>query len=379
MARSFWIRRHVEPIGLDLGTRCIRMLQLARHRGQITVVGFAQRALPPGQHAPAEYERLAVAAVNEMFAEGCFVGRDVVTQLGWDQLQVRNLRVPVMPENEVGEVVKFEAAERFGLDPAQAELRFIVAGDVRQGAEIRQEVIVLGASAADLEKHTNLLGRLNVRPVAIDAGLCALFRGFERFLRREEDRGAVSALVDVGYAATRLVVSRGPDIIFYKSIRIGGLRFDELASEALDMSLAEAAELRIRLHQQQMRQEVGLPEPQAAEERVGESVQRALLDSLRPAIEQLSKEIALCLRYCSVTFRGIRADEVTVIGGEAYSTDLLRMLSDQVNLPFKQGRPLRNLTSEVDMGGADRRSGQPEWATAMGLALKPTQVSEAAA
>ena len=350
------------------------MLQTARWRGQVSIVACAQRLLPPGAHSVPEYERLAVDAVHDMLAEGGFLGRETVTQVGWDALAVRNLRVPVMPEDEVARVVEFEASERFGLEPSAAELRFLVAGDVRQGTEMRQELIVLGATTADLERHTALLDRMGLRPAAIDAGPCAVFRGFERFLRRDEDRNAVNAFVDLGCGAARLIVARGPEIIFYKAVPIGAGRFDELASEQLDLSLAEASELRLRLHRQQMLEAIGVES--GCEETVAPSVQRALADALRPAVEQLGKEITLCLRYCSVTFRGIRCDEVTVVGGEAHGQDLLRMLSDQVGVPFRVGRPMRGLGSETDAGGVDRRSGQPEWATALGLALKP--VGEAA-
>jgi len=41
-------------------------------------------------------------------------------------------------------------------------------------------------------------------------------------------------------------------------------------------------------------------------------------------------------------------------------------------VPFHPGRPLRNIACDRDFDGIDRRTGQPEWATAMGLALKPS-------
>ena len=99
MSRSFsWVRRSVGPIGIDFGSRCVRMVQLARHRGQTTVIGHERRVIPPGPHTPTEYQRFHARAVTEMLAQGTFVGRDVVTALPWDDLQARNLRIPVMPE-----------------------------------------------------------------------------------------------------------------------------------------------------------------------------------------------------------------------------------------------------------------------------------------
>jgi Tfp pilus assembly PilM family ATPase len=59
------------------------------------------------------------------------------------------------------------------------------------------------------------------------------------------------------------------------------------------------------------------------------------------------------------------------VGGEAGNVDTLRLLADQVNVPLQVGRPVRNIGTDGGGSGADRRSGQPEWATAVGLALKP--------
>lgn len=371
VSRSFsWVRRNVSPIAVDFGTRVIRMLQLANYRGQPSIIACSERALPPGTHSSADYEQMRCEAVKEMLAEDSFIGREAATAVRWDDLQIRNLRIPQMPEEEIGNVIRFEAAERFALSPSDAEIRFLLAGDVRQGTEVRQEVIAMGVGGQTINAHITMLSRLGLQPVAIDAGPCAMFRPFERFLRRDEDANAVNAFVDMGYTATRVVVSRGPNLIFYKAIPIGGRRYDELLSQQLDLSLADAAQLRIRLHRQHVADLTGQPHQLTDDEVVNEDTQRAVIDALRPALEQLSKEIGLCLRYCSVTFRGIRSEAVTAIGGDACNRDVLRVLSDQVNVPFNVGKPMRNIGADAEFGGSERRTGQPEWATALGLALK---------
>ena len=48
-----------------------------------------------------------------------------------------------------------------------------------------------------------------------------------------------------------------------------------------------------------------------------------------------------------------------------------RFLADQVGLPFEVGRPMRNMVLDCGGNTLDRRAGQPEWAMATGLALKP--------
>jgi len=347
------------------------MVQLTRQRGQIAVVASAERLLPSGPHSVGEYEHLRTKAVAEMLAEGHIVGRDVITALNWEDLQVRNLRIPQMPEEEIEPVIQFEAAERFGLDPTNSEVRYMLAGDVRQGTEVKQEVIAFAVSQSIVDAHLAMLAKLGLNPVALDAGPCAVFRSFERFLRRDEDANEVNVYVDLGYSASRIVVARGPNIIFFKAIPIGGRRFDELVSEQLDLSPADATQLRFRWHRQHVAALTGQSDQLSDDDRVGEDLQQALIEALRPALEQLAKEISLCLRYCSVTFRGMRTQSVTAVGGEACNRDILRVLSDLTNVPFHIGKAMKNIGAEGEFGGSDRRTGQPEWAVAVGLAMKP--------
>jgi Tfp pilus assembly PilM family ATPase len=159
-------------------------------------------------------------------------------------------------------------------------------------------------------------------------------------------------------------MSRGSEINFVKSIPVGGRRFDELVAEAMSLSPHDAVQLRQRLLRQQVSESTSADAPP------DENIRRAVLDAIRPALEQLSKEIALCVRYGSVTFRGPRADAITAIGGEAANADVLQVLTDQVRVPLHLGKPLRNITLETEIQGIDRRNGQPEWTTAIGLALK---------
>ena len=307
-----------------------------------------------------------------------FQGREVVTAVDWDDMKLRNLRLPTMPEEEVAEALLFEASERFNIDPANTELRHIIAGDVRQGNDIRQEVIVMAVDRDVIDSRIAQLTHLGLTPVAMDAPFCALFRNFERFLRRQEDADLVNVFVDIGYAASRVLVSRGDKLIFVKSIPIGGRRFDELFAEHMNLDPNEAAQLQNRNGISTSEKQHGVA-ASAGNADANSAVRRAMLDAIRPAVTQLGKEIGLCVRYCSVTFRGPRSQTITVVGGAATNGDMLQMLSDQMSLPFRQGQPAKKITLESPLATTDRRTGQPEWATVLGLALRPISHEVAAA
>ncbi|HRK31443.1 MAG TPA: hypothetical protein PLD59_10225, partial [Tepidisphaeraceae bacterium] len=91
----------------------------------------------------------------------------------------------------------------------------------------------------------------------------------------------------------------------------------------------------------------------------------------RPIMENLAREIALCLRYYSVTFRGSRPLSVRMIGGEGNDAQLIRIASGALSIPVAAWRAIENVDYTA-MRIALRRGQMSEWSVAMGLSLKGT-------
>jgi hypothetical protein len=89
-------------------------------------------------------------------------------------------------------------------------------------------------------------------------------------------------------------------------------------------------------------------------------------------MEDLGREVALCLRYYSVTFRGHRPSKVKLLGGEAADPQLQAILSAALTIPVETGRPLYSVDTSK-MKPTDRRGNMSEWAAALGLSLKFTK------
>lgn len=361
-----WPRRNVRPIGIDFGTSAIRMMQVGGTSGGLTISAAAQSLYPADAGDDRERRSATVAAAREMLSGHGFVGRRVVTALAHHDVLIKNLRLPPIPEEELAAAIRYEASERFGLSDAGTEYRHLAGGTVGSGDQEQQEIAVLAAADEAIRRHLDLVVELGLTVEAVDIGPCAVFRPFERFLRRDADAEAVNAFVDLGRSGTRIMVGRGREIIFVKALDIGGARFDALASERLSVDPQEARGLRRRM----ANAELGLPE--ADDEPVSRQVREEVDQAIRPAVEQLGKEISLCLRYCAVTFRGPRCESVTCVGGEASSADLLNHLGEAIGVAARKGHPLRNVSCDGVFSMADQCTGLPEWAAVFGLALKPS-------
>ena len=238
------------PIALDIGRDGIKMLQMRRVGATIRVGACGRWQFPPETpEDPAQRRELTVAAVRDLLRRQGFQGRRVVSALSCDQAQVKNVRIAQTPGMDLDQAVWQEAHARFNFDLAPDRLRYINAGQIRQGGEMRHEIIMFAVRPETIQAHLADLRAMKLLAEYIDMEPVALFRGFERFLQRTSDETAVSVLVDIGRGATRVVVGRGRKIIFIKSLDIGGQKLNDAVAGHLGISPAEAAELRLRIMQ----------------------------------------------------------------------------------------------------------------------------------
>ena len=173
------------PIGLDLGAGSVKMLQLERAGGEIAVCACARRKLTVStSRNPQRQRQETVAAVREMLRNGNFRGRQVVSMLTCEDLSIKNIRLPKMSDQELIESIRWEADDRFSFDVDSDRLKYLRAGEVRHGTESQDEVIMLAASGESIANHLSLLEEIGLSPVNIEAEPIAVFRPFERMLRR---------------------------------------------------------------------------------------------------------------------------------------------------------------------------------------------------
>jgi type IV pilus assembly protein PilM len=205
---------------------------------------------------------------------------------------------------------------------------------------------------------------LKLCPVGVEIAPVAMARSFLRFLRRAEDVDAVNVFVEVGHATTSIVIMHGTDVCFLKTLDIGGRDLSEAVSKSLNLSTHQAMELRVRM----MREAGSRRRDDHAT--VPDEVRHAVQDAIRPTLVRISRDLQLCLRYYAVTFRGERADGVTLVGGEAHEAMLKTVLSETIDLPCFVGNPLRGLTGAGLEGLSNLRMLAPAWAVACGLALR---------
>src|ERR1700722_6650858 len=350
-----------QPIGLDIGHDSVKLLQLDVHGSSLTVRAAARRPLEDVNRGEAALDA-PLAAAAQLIKRGPFVGRRIVAALPREIVHLKNLRMPVIPPAELSAAIKFEARNIFPFDTEAASVDYIASGEVRQGVDVRQEVIVVAAKCMEVDAFVERLDRFGLIVDSLDAEPCALYRSVERFIRRRDDEQEVNVLLDVGLRRTQVIIGRGRELSFLKPIDIGGQRLTDAVARKLGITMEEARSLRRR------RADLN---PASKDEGLPDSVRQAVFNATRATLEELGREVSLCLRYYSVTFRGPGPSKVRLMGGEGHDPNLAAVLTSVLSIPAEPATPLFNVDCAA-MPAAERDGPMSEWATALGLALKHT-------
>lgn len=356
------------PIGLDIGARYVRLLQLERRGETWRVIGAAKASMPAEAIGDvAAREQYLADTLPAMLAAGDFSGRQVVVSLPATSVIYKNLRVPRMPADELKAAVEWEASDRLRIDSNELRLQYFDAGEVRQGDDLREEIILLAVSRAEIEAHVDTLVQCQLKPAAIEVVPSALARALDsKECGSTHESGMV--VVDVGYSSTKVMVTRHGRIVFFKLIEIGGRDIDKSVAEHLNLPPTEIAAMRRQIVE--ARHEPGEATAELFGGKQHENLERTIAEAMRGTVSDLAREIALCLRYYSVTFRGARPEVIKLVGGEAHDPQLAHILAESAGVVTEPANPLHLVDATSIPQNDDFQGLNCDWAVAAGLSMR---------
>lgn len=354
----------IGPVGIDIGARGIRMLQLREHGGIIDVVGAAFVDHVEATEGPTRRAQLA-DALREAFVTGGFTGRRCVVSLSRTDISTQPVRLPRMPEGDLRQALRWEAAERFGLAREGCEIDYVRTGACPTGTEAREEFLLIAASHARLNEWIDPIMDAGLRPMAVDAWFTALARACSRMHRRESDQETVRAVVEVGASGSTIMILRGDQVAFCKALSLCGQEMDRAVAAHLRMDGPTACDLRSK------RLRLAAGDPQATP--CDPAADRAVYEAVRPLLGDLVREMTLCVRYYGVTFRGRPPERVVLSGGDAMEPHLDEMIAHACKCQVIRDDEVGTLATIQKQAAAllgDRAGVPGVWTVAAGLSMR---------
>ncbi len=293
-------RRIRSLIGLDVGTRAVKAVELTWNGGPV-ITGFGYAELPSPEAVP--------ETVHHVLKENDFHSRSVVTSVSGKAVIVRYLTMYRMSPEDLRNAIRFEADKYipFDVDEVVLDCQPFESDGVGDLAPNEMRVLLVACKRAVIDEQLRILASAGLHPEIVDVDVFALGNAFETAMQRGGEAGnRVTALVDVGASKTCVNLVRAGTSLFTREIHTGGDGFTTAIANRLGLKYSEAESLK---------------------QRPGQEVDRVRA-AVAPAIDDLAAEIRLSFEYFENQFdTGI--DEALLSGGGSrlvgLSDDLARI------------------------------------------------------
>ena len=344
-----WRRTRRSPIGVEVTRDAVRLLQLEWRADRGRVSACAEVLKPQGdEDAPGFFSPALVAGVRKALRENPFRGRQAVINLPSDQTILRHVKVESTKGQALHDALLFELEDAFPGDTPLVQ--HLEVGEVMERGERRHELILLAAGQGQINEFVQMLGQAGLEPRAIDAEGCALIRCFTKQRRRNGDRDAHMAIVNLGETATLMTIAGDDAALFMKQLPLGAGQLIETIQKRLDLT------------REDLRYAV---QSEGGEEELAEQITSAL----RLQIDALSVELSACLRYHAASRRSANGVELVLCGVGAAIPGLASVLSESLDMVVHRPDPFSLPYTGVDANPRLARE-FGAWSVPLGLALK---------
>jgi Tfp pilus assembly PilM family ATPase len=397
---------NISPIAVDFGESSLKLLQIVP--GEPPTLAAAACVPTPDElrddiHARLEFQ---FGELSRLMRTGGFKGKRAVCAIPASQTFCKHLQLGRATESERETVIQRLLGEELGRDPHTLVYRsYDVRGAVGAGAA-RNEVVVMAACRGLVGKLMHGLRSAKLDAVGMHNEWSAVLRAFERMHRRDDDADKSTLYMDVGSAGARVSVAHGRNLVFARSLEVGGRLFDEgyASYYSLDKKVGRVERLRLVKPPAFVQARANEPVHAGAPEMIpaGSSAQqtqawendrrrdraatglshaieasaREVDPGLRDSYEILADEISMCVRYHEALFGPRRLNGAVFFGGEAKDGTLCHRVARMLRVPTQIADPFSCLVRGKDakVTGFEPGEPQPAWVLPLGLCESPTEL-----
>jgi Tfp pilus assembly PilM family ATPase len=300
-------------IGVDLGSDCVKLAQLATGTEELHLLA-GQCVSRPADVTPgtARWQRWAIDVMRESTANGQFKSKDVVAALPAGEVFIDHLRWPKKFDGKIEDAIFAKIKQKLPFEPIQKNtlIKYIPAE--------QDNVIVLAAERTVIDRHLAIYERAGLSIKSIGVWPLALANCYAQFFgRRKTDMDAIVLLLDIQPDYTHVVVSRHKNPLYAHYVPVGAKQFKEEA-----------------------------------------------------AVGRLVMELTACRREFLSLYKNVQIERLIFLSGLAVEAEVYRTIARQLEVQAQMGDCMAAVEiQDPDRFGLERRNGTVSWALAFGLSL----------
>ena len=323
-------RKAKSVVGLDLGSHVVKAVEITMEGDEPVLTGFARAEVLPGSERS--------DAIAEVFEQGGFKTRNVVTSVAGQSVVVRYISMVQMSDSELGQAIRFESDKYLPFDADEVAIdcqRLNRPPQATEGTEDQMSVVLAACRNSVVEEKVEEVTSQGLTPVAVDVDVFALANAWELCDtavqeaedEEEEKEEHTIALVDIGASRTSINVVCNGETCFSREIGIGGSDMTQAIARRMGLEILEAEAIK--------------HEPDGRESEISRAIS--------PVLEDLVSEISLSLDFVE-NRESLRVEEVLLSGGGVLAPGVLPFIEQATGRPARPWNPVQSLRvgSHVD-------------------------------
>lgn len=332
---------------VDIGNSSIKAVELRKQFGKVHLKAFNSTPVRPEAYSNGEI--LDSAAMKSIVKSSLRTfPKEVIFSCCGTSMMVKNIRIPKMDPDFISEQIKWEAEQYIPFNIEQVNIEFEVIDDPADGDTMG--LLLVAILKDKISSYSNLFTQAGFAPTIADVSGFALANCFN-FNYPSHLRSSV-VLLDIGAFYTNLVVMDNGQVVYYRDIQFGGLKYDEELSKNLGIDLKEAKKIK--------------------ESKNPSSLPTLAADTIVGMNEKLSSQILGSLDFFKNTegFKG-SFSHAYVTGGASLTAGLTQALSKSIGVGVEYLNPLLKVGySQKILRSVDESKLQYTSAVAVGLAVR---------
>lgn len=334
---------------VDIGSNSIKIIEARPAGKSVEVLKWGALPAPASaiqSNMVAEPDRVG-EVVRSLIESRGIESKRAITAVPGPAVMIKRVTLPGQSQAELANTIVYEAGNFIPEDLENVNLDYQV---IDQNDETKQMEVLLVAAKKDIvATYGDALRAAGLVPAVVDVDYFALDNMYE--LNYDPQPGQVVALVNIGARYSSINILKGGRSTFTGDVPVGGRDITEALTRDLGISVEEAERLK------------GGEQLESVDP---EQVSMAL----GPATDALIEEIHYALSFFWTAATDERIDALFLSGGSASVPELCQRLAERAEAPVQIADPFARVSFAAGLDVAKLRVRGPEFAIAMGLAVR---------
>jgi type IV pilus assembly protein PilM len=328
------------PIGLEISHDAIRMIQVKKDNGSLTLHRAAEEHYGIDEHETEDGSKKRATIIKNMAKDYSFSGRQVVTTLSNRDVDILPVRLPSSEENGLEEKIIENARARLSYKVEQAVIDYLPIETLKNPGEGGKSFWIIASQRLLVDQHLAIIKKAGLHTKALDIQPCALMRSL---VTTEYGRDGNHLLVHMGDRDSLFLLIGRAGLLAQRIHLKGYQDMADKLTEGLKIERTEA--FRLLSH-------YGFIGCTADQEKKGghspDSTASAVHEIILPSFKDTFEGIKNFVNYCHAEIGEVRIEKIVLSGKACLVRNLDHIIEHGSEIKTELFNPFTTLDVKKD-------------------------------